>query len=105
MRVSHAGHEDLVRDIDLVAGERASFYATLTPQPKRSGSGRIRPELLAFVGVTVVLIAVIGWIALRRSPETPEPRVCADAPIRADRSSAPCRTPVGPVTPGARRDE
>jgi hypothetical protein len=102
VRVERAGYEDVVGDLDLRAGERASFYATLTPTRAAAPSGW-RNELLAFALVTVALLAVIGWITLRRSPDTLS-HVFAPTP-RPMPATPPSATPVSPVTPGARRDE
>jgi protein kinase-like protein/PEGA domain-containing protein/tetratricopeptide repeat protein len=105
VRVSRAGHEDAVRDVDVAAGSTATFNATLTPPAGVSAGARA--GLIAFALVAIGLVVVIAWIALRR----PEPPVLSGAPTPRSASgpgsaaTPPAATPSAQSSPGARTDE
>ena len=100
VRVAHPGLEDAVRDIDVPVSGRALFHATLGPPREASLSSSVGFAALAVAGIT--LVAVLAWLAFRRT-ETPRPIFVA--------TPRPARTPGGvpatpaQVSPGARRDE
>jgi hypothetical protein len=102
VRVSHAGHEDAVRLIEVPRGGNASFYATLKPVP--AATGRERAGWLAFGAVALALVAVVAWIALRPAARQPSP-IWAPTPRSARTPIAAPPTPPGHANPGARRDE
>ena len=96
VRVAHPGHEDAVRDVDVVRGGAVRFHATLTPVP--AGGPAAGPGLIVFALVAIGLVAVFAWIALRR-PEAPSvPASTGPGAL------APRPTPSGQANPGARSD-
>jgi hypothetical protein len=100
VRVSRAGHEDAVRDVDVAAGSTATFNATLTPVAGVSAGARA--GLIAFALVAIGLVVVIAWMALRR----PEPAALSGEPTpRSRRSPGLAATPPAQINPGARSDE
>jgi len=105
VRVSRAGHEDAVRDVDVAAGSTATFNATLTTPAGVSAGGR--GGLIAFALVAIGLVVVIAWLALRR----PEAVALSGAPTPRSASgpgsavTPPAATPSAQSSPGARTDE
>ncbi len=100
VRVARAGHEDVVRDIEVPGGSRAIFNASLRPlleAPLGVSSGYLALALMA-----MVLVVLLVWLALRRLPETPPP---IWAPTPRPRTTAGGPATPGLVSPGARRDE
>jgi Protein kinase domain/PEGA domain len=96
VRVAHAGHEDAVRDVDVVRGGAVRFHATLTPVP--AGSPAAGPGLIVFALVAIGLVAVFAWIALRRPEAASVPASTGPGAL------APRPTPSGQANPGARSD-
>jgi hypothetical protein len=101
VRVTHPGHEDAARELDLTGGS-VSFYATLRPVAAESADSRA--PLVVFAVLAVALAGFIAWVALRRSSPAHEP-------TPPSRSAA---TPAGPggtatprtfMNPGARLDD
>jgi hypothetical protein len=103
VRVTHGGHEDAVRDIDLSIGGTAAFYATLRPLPEAPPGGP-RPELVAFAVVGLALILVLAWIAFRRPLEAPTP-IWSPTPHADGGVAGTGPTPPAHLSPGGRRDE
>jgi serine/threonine protein kinase len=99
VRVSRAGHEDAVRDVDVVAGRIVTFDAAL--EPEAGVSQRTRAGLVALALVAIGLVAVIAWLALRR-PDAP---ALAGAPTPRSASGGYAPTPPGQNNPGVRIDE
>jgi hypothetical protein len=100
VRLTLAGHADLVEPIDVGAGGRTELRRRLTPL-----APAIDRRYVLFGGVALVLLALTGW-ALRRpgpaglTPPAPTPRRPFD-----DAGPTPARpTPSASAGPGARRD-
>ncbi|HEY7514666.1 MAG TPA: PEGA domain-containing protein, partial [Vicinamibacteria bacterium] len=101
VRVACAGHQEVAREIEVPAGGRASFTAVLgTVGSTPSAFG---PLSVALVVMALALVGVLGWMALRRPPET-RPPLWAPTP-RVGRTDAPAPSTPGKLSPGARRDE
>jgi hypothetical protein len=102
VRVSLAGHEDALREIDVAAGGSAAFDATLKPQaPAVRGPFT---GLLAFGVVALALVAVVVWMVSRR-PANPGPLWAATPRPAAGAAPPRAATPPGLASPGGRLDE
>lgn len=99
VRVTLAGHEDAVRDVDVGGGSAAVFNATLTPLPAVSAGARTGLIAVALVAVGVVVL--LAWLALRRS----DPAFLAGQPTPRSRGQGEdAATPSG-INPGGRSDD
>ena len=98
VRLTRAGHEDAVLDVDVAPGGAAVFHATLTPLP--AGSPVAGTGLVVFAVVAIGLVAVFAWMALRR-PEAPS---LGDGSTPSGGPAARAATPSGQANPGARSD-
>jgi serine/threonine protein kinase len=99
VRLTRAGHEDAVRDVEVPRGGAAAVNAALTPIPAASAGAPAGLVALAVGAIGIVLL--FAWIALRRpdgsgSPGRPTPRSRG----HADDASTPSS-----ISPGARNDE
>ena len=99
VRLTRAGHEDAVRDVDVAPGGTAVFNATLAPLPAAAAGAGAGFVALALVAVGVV--AVLAWVALRR-PEAPAP--LGEPTPRSRGHADDAATPSG-INPGARSDD
>ena len=101
VRVTHSGHEDAARELDLTGGS-VTFYATLRAVAAEPADSRA--PLVVFAMLAVALTGFIAWIALRRSSP-------AHVPTPPPRSPGTPSSPAGSATPrtfmnpGARLDE
>jgi hypothetical protein len=104
VRLARPGHEDAVREVDVPRGGRVTLDVALEPEDVAGSDGNAR--LIAFAVVAIALVGVFGWIALRRSSETPSP-IWERTPQagRTLEGGGAAATPTGYVNPGARRDE
>jgi Protein kinase domain/PEGA domain/Tetratricopeptide repeat len=102
VRVAREGHVDVVRDIEVPRGGRAAFYAALQPvSDPRAGD---RGPLLALGAVVILVVAALAWMVLRRPEESPR-SIWSPTPRSPRTGIRSGRTPSGPPTPGARRDD
>ncbi len=95
VRLTLAGYDDVVREVDVPAVGSVAFYATLkmrTATPSGAGTG-----VVAFGVVALALVAVVAWMALRK-PATQAP-VWSATPAAFAKA-----TPSGHANPGAQRD-
>jgi hypothetical protein len=101
VRVSLSGHADVMREIEVPTGGRASFYATLKALTPARG---LEGGTLAFGVVALALLAAITWMVLRR-PAQPAPLWAATPRPLPSVPGGASPTPSGNVNPGARTDE
>jgi hypothetical protein len=99
VRLTRAGYEDTVQDLDVAPGGAAVLRATLAPVPAVSTGARMGFVALALLAIGVVI--VLAWLALRR-PE--EPNRLGERTPRSRGHEADAATPSG-ISPGARSDE
>jgi Protein kinase domain/PEGA domain len=99
VRVSHAGYEDVVREVDVEAARQATFEARLPPRPASNAPGL---AWLVFGLVALALVGAVAWTVLRR-PSAAAP-VWQATPLPTTPPLLEPRTPSGHVNPGARRD-
>ena len=99
VRVTLPGHEDAVRDVDVAGGRPTVFNAALTPLPAVTAGARA--GLIAVALVAVAVVALLAWVALRRS----EPASLAGQPTPRSRGhEQDAATPSG-INPGVRSDD
>jgi serine/threonine-protein kinase len=97
VRLSLAGHQDLVEEVDLDAGERLDFRRRLTPAQATDR----RPIL--YGTVALLLLGFTAWAWRRLTAE--HPPALAPTPRVLDATPSPVRgTPPGMSSPGVRRD-
>jgi serine/threonine protein kinase len=107
IRVSHAGHEDLARVIDVPPGGRAAFHAVLSLSERRVG---LPAWVAALVLVAALAVGVLAWRAWRR-PESRPSSIWAATPVMPRSGPGPGSgsggrgTPPGQINPGVRQDE
>jgi len=99
VRLTRAGYEDAVQDLDVAAGGAAVFRATLAPLSAVSTGAPMGFVALALLAIGVVI--VLAWLALRRPEEAA--RLGEQTP-RSRGQEAGAATPSG-ISPGARSDE
>ena len=99
VRLTRAGYEDSVQDLDVAPGGAAVLRATLAPVGAVSAGARMGFVALALLAIGVVV--VLAWLALRR-PE--EPNRLGERTPRSRGHEADAATPSG-INPGARSDE
>jgi hypothetical protein len=100
VRLSLAGHEDAVGDVDLEAGARADFRRRLAPAaaPDR------RPIVYAAIAVALLALTVWAWRRLTVERE-PRPSGMTPTPRSPQATPTPVRgTPPGMGSPGVTRD-
>ena len=99
IRLTRAGYEDTVQDLDVAPGRAAVFRATLAPLSAVSAGARMGFVALALLVIGVVV--VLAWLALRRPEEAVRP---GERTPRSRGHEAAAATPSG-ISPGARSDE
>jgi hypothetical protein len=100
VRVSHAGYEEAVRDIDVARGGSASLRVSLAPVP--SVSAPVPGWLVAIALLALGALVVLAWLALRRPAKRPAQRESALNPRTSDPYAL---TPAASSNPGVRSDE
>jgi hypothetical protein len=101
VRVTHAGHDDAFREVEVPAGGTAVAAVALTPAVAPAG---VRKDFVAFAALVVVFLGALVFLAVRKPPPPVRPIPTPMPAASLLTLSGEPRTP-GHLNPGAVRDE